>query len=85
MKKPLNPALPIDYTPKKDKNKQPEIVLDLKPCIVCNKQITQGNYGNWGDRGVCSKDCNTIQSQKPKYPPPHDEESYLKRHNLKGN
>lgn len=76
MKKPFNSALPIDYTPKKRVTEETKI--DLKPCIVCQKQITDGDYGSWGDGGVCSKTCNTIQSKKPKYPD-HTEEDFLRR------
>lgn len=65
--------------------KKEETPMTYYPCIVCGKEIGEGYYGAWGDRGVCSKSCNTIQSQKPKYPPPHDEESYLQRQQLKGN
>lgn len=75
MSKLRNPVIP-DYTPKK--KEQPEVKLDLKPCLVCKKTITDGYYGAWGDGGVCSKACNNVQSQKPRYPG-HTEEDFLQR------
>lgn len=75
MKKPFNPALPVDYTPKK---KVEEPKLNFAPCCNCGKIITDGYYGRYGDGGVCSKTCNTEQSKKPKCPG-HTEEDYLKR------
>lgn len=65
MKKPFNP-IPLDYTPRKEK--KGETKLDLKPCCNCGKEIGDGYYGRFGDGGVCSKDCNTAQEAKPKYP-----------------
>ena len=68
MKKPFNPALPVDYTPKKVK--QEEVNLHLTPCLNCGKEITDGYYGRFGNGGVCSKDCNTTHEAKPKFPAP---------------
>jgi hypothetical protein len=76
MKKPLNPVIP-DYTPK-NKKKEEETKIDLKPCLICNKSISDGYYGSWGDGGVCSKTCNTAQSLKPKYPG-HTEADFFAR------
>jgi hypothetical protein len=67
MKKPFNPVIP-DYTPRADRGKKEEVKLDLKPCCNCGKTISDGYYGRFGDGGVCSKTCNTIQEGKPKYP-----------------
>lgn len=64
--------------------KKEETPITFYPCIVCGKEIGEGYYGAWGDRGVCSKSCNTIQSQKPKYPG-HTEEDFFKRQQLEGN
>lgn len=66
MKKPFNPVIP-DYTPRGEKGKKEEISIALKPCCHCGKTITDGYYGRFGDGGVCSKTCNTIQEAKPKY------------------
>lgn len=67
MKKPFNPVIP-DYTPKSEKGKKEEVSLIFKPCCNCGKKITDGYYGRYGDGGVCSKTCNIVQEQKPKYP-----------------
>jgi hypothetical protein len=69
MKKPFNPVIP-DYTPRGEKGKKEEIKLTFSPCCNCGKSITDGYYGRYGDGGVCSKTCNTIQEAKPKYPAP---------------
>lgn len=65
MKRPPNPVLkaPIDYTPRGQK-KEEEITLTFKPCCICNKAITDGYYGRWGDSGTCSKKCEQQQEKK---------------------
>lgn len=37
-------------------------------CLICDKPVKGGFYGNWGNSGTCSKSCETIQEAKPKYP-----------------
>ena len=71
MKKPFNPVIP-DYTPRSSKTttSSAEVTLTFSPCCNCGKVITDGYYGRYGDGGVCSKTCNTIQEAKPKYPAP---------------
>lgn len=54
---------PAQYAPKVEPK---EITLDFTPCIVCHKQILEGPYGRWEAGNVCSKTCNTTQSEKPK-------------------
>lgn len=54
----------VDYSPKK-KEKQ-EVILDFSNCLHCDKVITEGYYGRFGNGGVCSKTCNTAQEAKPK-------------------
>lgn len=75
MSKLRNPVIP-DYTPKK--KEQVEIKLDLRPCLMCNKQITDGYYARYGESGTCSKKCMIEQDKKPKYPG-HTEEEFLQR------
>lgn len=64
-----NPALPIDYTPKKREVVE-NTIPPLPPCLHCGNNITDGFYGRWGNGGVCSKNCNIEQTKKPRYPPP---------------
>ncbi len=39
---------------------------ELKPCIVCTKPVA-AFYGRWGDSGTCSKKCELVQEQKPRF------------------
>lgn len=72
-----NPALPIDYTPKQRVVTE-NTIPPLPPCINCNNNITDGFYGRWGNGGVCSKNCNTEQLKKPRFPE-HTEQEFLQR------
>lgn len=55
---------PEMYTSKEERLKEPTLVF--KPCLVCQKAITDGYWGRWGDGGVCSKKCNEVMEIKPK-------------------
>ena len=44
--------------------------LSLAPCLACGRQVTGGYYGRFDGGGVCSKKCNDIQSEKPRYQRP---------------
>lgn len=57
MKKHFNPALPVDYRPKAERE-QDEVTLVFKPCCNCGKAVKAGFYGRFGEGGVCSKKCN---------------------------
>lgn len=57
---------PAQYAPKGQK--PPEEPLDLKPCLVCRKAISDGYYGAWQKGGTCCKTCEAIQEAKPCYP-----------------
>jgi len=37
-------------------------------CIICQKP-TSGWYGRWGNLGTCSKKCELVQEDLPKYLP----------------
>lgn len=50
--------------------KYQESVVGL--CCVCQKKVTGGFYGRWGDGGTCQKACETIQEAKPRYRPPQE-------------
>ena len=67
-----NPALPIDYTPKKRVVTE-NTIPPLPPCLNCNNNITDGFYARYSDGGVCSRTCMKEQDKKPKYPPPSKE------------
>jgi len=56
-----NPVIP-DYMPKKEREKEPTLLLE--PCVECGKPITDGYYGRWGDGGVCSKICNILHMKE---------------------
>ena len=57
---------PPQYEPKAGKKKPEEVVLDFKPCCVCQKQITEGYYARVGDSGTCNKTCwKAYQANKP--------------------
>lgn len=58
-----NPVLPVDYRPK-DKGTKEEVTLSFTPCLICKKQIKEGYYGRYGNGGVCSKTCSTVQEGK---------------------
>lgn len=47
-----------DYRPREERKKEEEIILNLKPCLKCGKDITTGYYAHYGSGGVCSKKCN---------------------------
>ena len=81
MKTPLrNPVLPpVDYTQKKQKPTFES--LDPVTCMVCQKQA-EGYYSRHEGGGTCSKTCQREQDKKPKYPPPYDEKTFLKKFNL---
>ena len=69
----------LDYTPKAQK--APEVKIDLLPCMVCHKAITDGYYGHWGDNGTCSKKCEQVQEAK--YPlGEYTEEAFLRKFGL---
>lgn len=55
--------------------KYKESVVGL--CLVCGKPCF-GWYARFGNEGVCSKKCMTVQDAKPKYPG-FSEEEFLKR------
>lgn len=63
---------PVMYTPKTERETPTERKLDLSPCLVCHGPVDTGYYGRWGNGGVCSKKCNTVQEdvQKPEHVPP---------------
>ena len=48
----------VDYTPREERKKEEEIILNLKPCLKCGKAITTGYYAHYEDGGVCSKKCD---------------------------
>lgn len=54
-----------DYTPRGEKSAEKEVKLSFSNCMNCNKVITDGYYGRYGNGGVCSKTCDLLQSQKP--------------------
>lgn len=65
-----NPVIP-DYTPKgKSAVDESDWLRPFTPCIVCNKTISKGYHGRWGENGgTCSPDCEVVQEAKPKeYP-----------------
>lgn len=66
MKKPFNPVIP-DYTPRSEKKKVEEVILQFNPCCNCGKKITDGYYGRWNESGTCSKTCEKVQEEKPRY------------------
>lgn len=46
-----------------------------KKCCVCNKPITTGFYGVWGNTGTCSRLCEKVQESKPKHQVERDVEN----------
>lgn len=72
-----NPALPIDYTPKKRVVTE-NTIPPLPPCLNCNNNITDGFYARFGDGGVCSSACMRVQAKKERFPG-HTEQEFLQR------
>lgn len=58
-----------------------ETVVGL--CLVCQKQVKGGWYGRHQEVGTCSKKCEQVQSQKPKYLG-YEEEDFFNRINAQG-
>ena len=56
-----NPVIP-DYTPKAEREKKQEIVLDDRFCLVCTKKTA--GYGAWQHGFTCSRKCETQQERK---------------------
>lgn len=53
-----NTPQPVDYRPVSQRKTEDEVNLDLKPCLICGKKITDGYWGRYEDGGVCSKACD---------------------------
>lgn len=45
-----------------------ESAVNIGSCIVCGAPVFGGWYGRHGDKGTCNKQCETTQSQRPRYP-----------------
>lgn len=46
-------------------------------CCICSKPVP-GFYGMWQEGGTCSKKCEQVREDKPKYPG-YSEEEFLIR------
>ena len=36
-------------------------------CVTCEKPCKGGFYGRWGNSGTCSKKCEQVEEERPKY------------------
>jgi hypothetical protein len=60
MTKPFN-GIP-DF--RKKEKKEEETDLTFEPCCVCQKVISMGYYGRWGNGGTCSKKCELVKQDE---------------------